>query len=319
MTLLVGMDEAGFGPLLGPLVVSSTAFSVPDNRVQTDLWPLLSRSVGRQRKHLAGRLLICDSKKAYTRTVGIHHLQRTVLAVLSCLGIRPRSLAELLRLLDEDCLRRLGGCPWYQDLDAVLLPVDDPDTAIAGSTFAGDMQAHETRMVGLTSKCLDVAHYNQLVESVRNKADILFSTGCALIQYHWDHCPCEKMQVIVDRQGGRTFYRGSLQKMFPHMQMTVLAEDANTSSYELQAGGRCMRIHYVVGADGRFLPVALASMVSKYVRELCMGCLNAYFRKQDGELRPTGGYWQDGQRFIKELQSRALDVNIDRRQLVRSR
>jgi hypothetical protein len=164
-----------------------------------------------------------------------------------------------------------------------------------------------------------VAHYNQLIASVKNKARVLFSAGCALIQQHFDHCVCGNMQVIVDRQGGRTFYRSRLQKMFPHMHMTVLTENATTSSYELQAGRRRMRIHFVVGADGRFLPVSLASMLSKYVRELCVGCMNTYFRKHDAELRPTAGYWQDGLRFIKDLQSRAIDIHRHKDQLVRNR
>ena len=67
MAVLVGIDEAGFGPILGPLVVSSSTFSLPDNLVEADLWRLLRKGVSMTRKHLAGRLLITDSKKAYSR------------------------------------------------------------------------------------------------------------------------------------------------------------------------------------------------------------------------------------------------------------
>ena len=38
MTILAGIDEAGFGPLLGPLVVSSCVFSVAETSVEADLW-----------------------------------------------------------------------------------------------------------------------------------------------------------------------------------------------------------------------------------------------------------------------------------------
>lgn len=71
MAVLVGIDEAGYGPLLGPLVVSSAAFSMPEELLKADHWKVLSRAVGREKKGLAGRLVITDSKKAYSRAAGV--------------------------------------------------------------------------------------------------------------------------------------------------------------------------------------------------------------------------------------------------------
>ncbi|MEN6336244.1 MAG: hypothetical protein ABFE01_18475, partial [Phycisphaerales bacterium] len=98
MAILAGIDEAGFGPLLGPLVVSSTAFSVQPALLEADLWEVLGKSVGKCRKHLQGRLLIADSKKAFNRDEGLGHLERTSLIALDCLGKRPAQLTELLSL-----------------------------------------------------------------------------------------------------------------------------------------------------------------------------------------------------------------------------
>ncbi|MHC5213685.1 MAG: hypothetical protein ACYSOO_03740, partial [Planctomycetota bacterium] len=67
MALLVGIDEAGYGPLLGPLVVSAVALEVPEGLLRADLWEVLAKAVSAQKRGLAGRLLIADSKKAYNR------------------------------------------------------------------------------------------------------------------------------------------------------------------------------------------------------------------------------------------------------------
>ena len=107
--------------------------------------------------------------------------------------------------------------------------------------------------------------------------------------------------------------------MFPSADMTVLRENEALSSYEMTWDGRHIRIHFVVRADSRCLPVSLASMLSKYVRELLMSELNAYFIDKCKEIKPTAGYWQDGTRFINDVRARLPDVQIDDQQFIRCR
>ena len=80
-----------------------------------------------------------------------------------------------------------------------------------------------------------------------------------------------------------------------------------------------MRLHFVVDADERFFPVSLASMVSKYLRELLVDNINRYFVAFHAELRPTAGYWKDGLRFIQDLKTNLPHVQFDRNQLIRCR
>jgi len=319
MVVLVGIDEAGFGPILGPLVVSSSTFSLPHHLLSTDLWQILRKSVGNKRKRLAGRLLISDSKKAYSKSLGIKHLERTVLTVLKCLGKEPTTLTELIELLCPSCLERLGDYPWYRDAGSQSILADVADKAIVSAVLVDDLASNGVELLELKSYCLDVAYYNRMVSSVRNKASVLFTATSGLIKRAFDNFAGDDLQIIVDRQGGRVRYRKNLQRMFPDMELKILRESPAASSYELQTDGKGMRLHFVVGADERFLPVSLASMVSKYLRELLIGSMNRYFAGFGADLKPTAGYWKDGLRFIEDLKTNLPHVEFNSDQLIRCR
>jgi len=319
MAVLVGIDEAGFGPILGPLVVSSSAFSLPYHLLEADLWQVLYKSVSKKRKRLAGRLLIADSKRAYSRSLGIKHLERTVLACLGCLGKELTTLTELIALLCPSCLGRLRDYPWYRDVEGQSILSDESDKAIASAVLADDMSANNIKLLELRSCCLDVAFYNQMVRNVRNKARVLFTATSQLIKNSFDSFAGDGVQIVVDRQGGRVHYRADLQRMFPHMELKILCESPAVSSYELQTNGKQMRLHFVVDADERFLPVSMASMVSKYLRELLVASINRYFTGFDADLRPTAGYWKDGLRFIEELKKNSPHIQYDQDRLIRCR
>ncbi len=319
MPVIVGIDEAGFGPILGPLVVSASAFSFPQRLLDADCWQILRKSVGRKPRHLAGRVLIADSKKAFSKSLGIKHLQRTVLACLKCLGKEPATLTELLSLVSADCLERLNSYPWYKDAGGRRILADKTDVAIAASVLQDDLASNKLKLLELKSCCLDVAYYNKMVSAVRNKASVLFTTTCALINSAFDNFAADGLHIIIDRQGGRVRYRRPLQQMFPDMQLKILKETPAISSYELLRNGKQMRLHFAVGADDRFLPVALASMLSKYLRQLLIENINRYFTGFHSELKPTAGYWKDGLRFIEDLKQNIPQVAYDSNQLIRCR
>ena len=319
MTILAGIDEAGFGPLLGPLVVSSCAFSITAASAEEDLWHVLRKSVGQTRKQLRGRLLIADSKKAYKRSEGLGHLERSVLGALRSLETYPADLAALLAVLCPNCVTRLWEYPWYERAAHQPLPIDQPDLRIAAKVFAEDMEAAGMRLVMLASHCLDVAHYNSMIANVRNKAQVLFVTTTRLIQQVLDRFGQQDVHILVDRQGGRVHYREHLLRSFPEMELRIVQETEQRSVYELRSHTRTVHVRFEVGADERHLPVSLASMVSKYIRELLIECMNRYFAEMNPDLKPTAGYWTDGLRFLDDLARCVPDLQIDRHRLVRCR
>jgi ribonuclease HII len=327
MVTLVGIDEAGFGPILGPLVVSASVFSLPQQLLNKDFWQVLRKSVGKKPRHLAGRLLIADSKKAYNKSLGIKHLQRTVLACLKCFGKEPATLTQLLSLVSADFLEQLNDYPWYRDVNSYRISADRTDLAIAVSVLQDDLALNKLKLLELKSYCLEVAYYNKMVSAVRNKASVLFTAVCSLIKNAIDNFStcgefveaADELHIIIDRQGGRMRYRRPLLRMFPEMHLKILKETPTVSSYELQSDGKQIRLHFAVDADDRFLPVALASMLSKFIRQLLIENINRYFIGFHAELKPTAGYWKDGLRFIEDLKRNIPHVAFDSNQLIRCR
>ena len=118
MGLIVGMDEAGYGPNLGPLVVTATAWEVPGHPRETDLWSVFSAIADPDVSNDDSRLHVADSKRVYTRARGIVHLEKSVRCALHLMGEAPASLNELWRNLTGIAPDDRETEPWYalQDL-----------------------------------------------------------------------------------------------------------------------------------------------------------------------------------------------------------
>ena len=308
--------------MLGPLVVSAVGLQMPEDLLRADLWEVLTKAVSAQKRGLAGRLLIADSKKAYNRKKGIDPLRRSVLAGVHAWQnniSQTETVADILSLICPQLLERVGLYPWYQTLDAHALGHDAADISIASGVLGKTMAEHGISISSIQSRCLDVAFYNDRVGKVKNKSRVLFTEICSLIgqAFEQNADTSEPMQVIVDRQGGRTHYQRELQRMFPAASLSVIREDEKMSSYELARSGKIMRIHFCIKADSKYLTVALASMVSKYLREVMMESLNNHFQQLCPDLKPTAGYWQDGQRFMKDLSTSLSPDQFDTEKLVR--
>ncbi len=72
---------------------------------------------------------------------------------------------------------------------------------------------------------------------------------------------------------------------------------------------RAGRIHiqFRPEAEEAHLPVALASMTAKLVRELAMARFNRYWCGRVAELKPTAGYVQDARRWLEDVEGVLCD------------
>jgi len=315
MAVVVGIDEAGLGPVLGPLVVSSAAIELPPAAGDADLWELLAGAVARRPRH--GALAIADSKRLYRGGGvgrGLAAIERAVLASLAALGRRPDSLEALLRCLAPEALAEAAAYPWYRDLARPLPAACDPAT-IDGDAARLDAALHASglRLSRLRSVVLLPHEFNRLLVTHANKAVVSFGAAARLlVAARRDHAG-RALVINLDRQGGRRRYRDLLAGLWPGATIRIDEESPARSAYSLEDGDGRLRLAVSVGAEERALPVALASMLSKYLRELLMEPFNAFWTGRLPGLAPTAGYPVDGIRFFRAIEPQlgALGLGAD--------
>ncbi len=119
--------------------------------------------------------------------------------------------------------------------------------------------------------------------------------------------------------GGRTRYRSLLQQLFGDWDLRILQETPLASSYQFSKDSHSWQVHFQAKAESSHLPVALASIFAKSVRELFMELFNRYWCHQVPGLRPTAGYYSDGRRFLADIDQLCKRLNTPMGKLIRVR
>ena len=326
--IIAGIDEAGYGPMLGPLVVSASVFRVPDG-TGASLWKQLDPLV--VRKPVDGRITVNDSKKIYKRRKGLQALEEGLLPFLAARhGETPRDLRELL----HQVARRgksspdayLDDYPWYQDQN-IKLPVDTFAGLIdkRGGQLLDKMRETGIEFLGMAAIPVEVAEFNQGISEYDNKAKVSFKAVGGLLKRVWKQYPDEPVDVMIDRQGGRTRYSRQLFAAITPRGIHIDEQGEETSSYRLSReknGSKSLpefRVTFAKGSEEKNLCVALASMLAKYLRELHMLVFNRYWRGHEEKIKPTAGYVLDARRFLKDTEALRSRLNTDPELLIRSR
>lgn len=354
--VIAGIDEAGYGPMLGPLCIGMSVFRIEDwmpGQPAPCLWSLLSTGVCRKPSDSRKRIAVNDSKKlkgANDRVTRhpLADLERGVLSFLTCApsSSHPEPSDSTRHHHTEDypgndshLYTLIGTEPeplaWYQG-DPTLLPLAStwPELRIAANILNLALTAGGVSFLDFRCRAIGEAGFNRIVERTGTKSA---ATGAGITRHLrrlWNahallETSCEGgVRVICDAQGGRTRYQSYLARAIPGGRVTTLEESPLRSRYLVEGERPChisdiagddgdseplaadnrpraLTILFMPQADGLHLPVALASMLAKFVRELMMLRFNRYWQQRLPELKPTAGYVQDARRWLSDVEQHA--------------
>ena len=326
--ILAGIDEAGYGPILGPLAVGCCALRLPDAPADPeaaapapDLWKLLRRIVSKRRDRKGRKLHVNDSKQVYSPAAGLRELERSVLTWISAAGATCGCLESLMRAAAPECLSEMPAIAWYEIPEDERHPLEADAMNIA---IAANALRHECRHQGIEpllphARMLLEDRFNELTSKTQNKSSVLFSITADHIDSLLREHASEGLVIVCDRHGGRSHYASLLRLMFENWDLTVLNETEKRADYVLRRGSSWARLTFAEKADGSCLATAMASMLAKYLRERLMRRFNAFWRRLAPELKPTAGYWPDGLRFLDDIGPLRRQLRISDERLIRQR
>jgi ribonuclease HII len=316
MAWIIGIDEAGYGPNLGPFVMTSVACRVPDAEADRCLWRALSGAVRQGGDPADGRLLIDDSKVVFSQTRGLLDLERGVHAALGS-GCNSQLHAWLRDLCTEGC-QELSAEPWYSGDSA--LPAAAAVEELAGLSSRFDTACADAGVSGWRARCVVICapRFNSFLDDCGTKGAVLaHALGSLLRTAEAEAADAEAAHFFVDKHGGRNAYAAFIQHALPRGAVLATEEGMARSVYRVHGLGRLLQLTFQPRADAAHFCVALASMASKYVRELCMAEFNRFWLERVPGLRRTAGYPGDAARFWEAIRPAAEKMGLSASQVWR--
>ena len=311
MTLVIGTDEAGYGPNLGPLVVAASVWRLEaaPAAVEAALAAALTRAAEAAEPttpHAASRAtpLWSDSKQVYrggrkSAGQGITALEVGVLTAIAMVnGDVPRAW-DTFAAATGIGVAATPPSEWSALLSAPLpRTVDAGACVVRGERITRALADAGASLEQIACRVVHPKEFNGLLAAGLNKSDILSQVTLALAAAACRRAGADEPKVIwCDRHGGRKHYAPVIARHFDCPLVRPIEETPARSAYDLPAS-RC-RIEFCVGGEDRG-PVALASMTAKYVRELAMEAFNTFWGDRSPGLAPTAGYPLDAARWRRD-------------------
>jgi len=293
--LVVGIDENGLGPRLGPLVATASLLEVEDHSLlSTDILP--------------------ESKQVFTSGKRMEKGENLVLSFYSLLkGYIPSSpsqiLSDLLLPLADTCTSPLPHC-----LPAFELPYWTAQSSIREDVAHHYLQKLGARLLEVKSVILCPAQLNKRLKSY-NKNRIDYLSFEELMVYYREKFAGKEILFLCGAIGKTKDYSGFFSRLASLSYKTQREEDAVCYIFPSFA-----EVRFIENGDNKYFPIALSSLFGKYIRELFIEQLNRFFQSYVASLPHCSGYWDSTTgRFLEETAKLRQQLNIPEECFIRNK
>lgn len=317
-----GIDEAGLGPMLGPLCIGWSVTSSPSQAETLNHWELWSDAVSEENPRNGERLFVADSKRVHDGGArGRGRLEATALTFLRAAGnpvLCGKDLTESPGLSMRPL--ELTPDPWLAPW-LLTLPIQSPEDLLMRQAAALEaaMDRSNCRILEAAVRIAPARELNASFARTQNKAATTWSLIAPILKHFWDFYGEQYVAVVLDRQGGRRRYAGLLAQEFPFCEIQILSEASELAQYRIQGANRNMLLTVRPRAEDTSLPVALGSCFAKYARESVMDAFNSWFAGFQADLKPTAGYVTDARRWLQDARPALAQAKVPDELLIRTR
>jgi ribonuclease HII len=296
---IIGTDEAGYGPNLGPLVVTATIWNMAEN----NFIPIITaaENVG---------INIGDSKQLYHSGGSLEKLAKGVLAALGSIEIFPQTDRQLFEIVGK-----ISQLPAMFDKPEFSLQKITKTQLSDFLSKSCNFFASESLKI-IQSHIIFPSDYNNMLDQYDSKGELLSNVTIKLVVDLINKLDMnlsnQQILVLCDKHGGRNHYVDLLTSYFQDELIGVKKESREISIYNLHK----IEFRFIAKGESE-IPIALASMFSKYIRELLMNRFNSFWQSQIPSLKPTAGYPEDAKRFMSDIIDTMTKLKINKNEIWR--
>lgn len=313
----IGIDEAGYGPNLGPLVIASTTWETPGSPSECNFVEMLKEIVDVKSTCRKTKLHIADSKLVNKGKFGFESLETSALALLQAAGIQGSTFQQLRQKVcgfNKTLNDPFNKVPWFAGDIQLPFAADTVLIHTLSETLKQSFEQNNLGCLRIQAEVVPAIKFNSLLDQHGSKGILLTTLAFRLLNKSWEERSSMPTLFVGDKHGGRNHYG------------EYLASIASRDSIETIEEGQTASRYRIASTEFRFqtkgeehLPVAAASIIAKYIRELAMIQFNRYWQQFCPEVKPTKGYPVDAKRFWQEIKTAQQEQSVSDEQLWRKR
>ncbi len=314
---VIGVDEAGYGPSMGPLTICATAWRVPIDLNASEMTSLLEPEfLAKPIKQNSNHVPIGDSKKIHRDTYAVEGLILGARFLSFAIGGKvPTEWDDQIASIATEDWSRFSSIPWYAKQPSEHSKILDSVFSDQANYFQAAIQKTKSlgiQLAGIRMRVIDEIEFNRQVDRTGNKSTLLSEASLGLVKQVIQELgkKGEVVEVYCDKHGGRNRYQAVLTYSFDEEWFDIESESRACSRYIANWAEHPMQIQFKVDGDSIF-PSAAASIIAKWTREELMNRLNGFWQsKVVGGIRPTAGYYVDATRFAKQIDAAVKKLGL---------